>query len=298
MKRHSVKLSELTSLVGVEFSGDDCIIENLNLCNRFTRYKSILGYITSPKFFDSIVDNKSIRALVISSNLIEQLTSYLGDKRELSYIVSDNPEFLFYDIHNALWNTKVFYEFDDTPPIIGSNCCIHESVVIENGVRIGNKVYIGPNSVIRRGSIIEDNVSIGCCTIIGSEGFQAIKGYPQIIKHVGGTHICHDVYIGDNTTVGNALFEGYTIVGAYSKLDNHVHFAHNNICGENCVITACSLLMGSTILDNYVWLAPNAVTLNGVHIHNNGFVGTLSFVNKEVFENEIVVGIPAKVLTK
>ena len=109
-------------------------------------------------------------------------------------------------------------------------------------------------------------------------------------------HLCHDAYVGDNTTVGNALFEGVTEVGPYSKLDNHVHFAHNCKCGENCFITACSLLMGSTTLDNNVWLAPNAVTLNGVHVHDDGFVGAISFANKEVFEGEVVAGIPARVL--
>ena len=111
-------------------------------------------------------------------------------------------------------------------------------------------------------------------------------------------HLCHDAYVGDNTTVGNALFEGVTEVGPYSKLDNHVHFAHNCKCGENCFITACSLLMGSTTLDNNVWLAPNAVTLNGVHVHDDGFVGAISFANKEVFEGEVVAGIPARVLRK
>lgn len=111
-------------------------------------------------------------------------------------------------------------------------------------------------------------------------------------------HLCHDAYVGDNTTVGNALFEGVTEVGPYSKLDNHVHFAHNCKCGENCFITACSLLMGSTTLDNNVWLAPNAVTLNGVHVHDDGFVGAISFANKEVFEGEVVAGIPARVLTQ
>ena len=183
-------------------------------------------------------------------------------------------------------------------PIIGDNCDIHPSAVIENGVRIGNNVEIGPNSVVRRGTVIDDNVYIGCCSVIGSEGFQGIKGYPRMIKHVGGTHLCHDAYVGDNTTVGNALFEGVTEVGPYSKLDNHVHFAHNCKCGENCFITACSLLMGSTTLDNNVWLAPNAVTLNGVHVHDDGFVGAISFAYKEVFEGEVVAGIPARVLRK
>ena len=298
MKRHQALLSEIAALVNSRIEGKDCEIENLNLCNRPTKYSSILGYTTSPKFFDAILQNPSLKALVITASLKNELETFLDGKKELSYIIADNAEFLFYDIHHALWQTKLFYDYDDTKPIIGENCDIHPSAVIENGVKIGNNVTIGPNSVVRRGTVIDDNVYIGCCSVIGSEGFQGIKGYPKMIKHVGGTHLCHDAYVGDNTTVGNALFEGVTEVGPYSKLDNHVHFAHNCKCGENCFITACSLLMGSTILDNNVWLAPNAVTLNGVHVHDDGFVGAISFANKEVFEGEIVAGIPAKVLRK
>ena len=145
-------------------------------------------------------------------------------------------------------------------------------------------------------SVIDDNVYVGCCSVIGSEGFQAIRGYGKMVKHVGGTHLCHDVYVGDNATVGNALFEGMTEVGPYSKIDNHVHFAHNCVCGHNCVITACSLLMGSTILKDNVWMAPNAVILNGKTIEDDGFVGTLAFVNKDVPAGVTVVGIPAKPL--
>lgn len=298
MKRHSAYLSEIASLIGAQITGKDCLVENLNLCNRPTQFASILGYTTSTKFFEAIRENKSVVALVITQELQKELEVYLNGQKELSYIVVKNAEVAFYDIHYALWKTKQFYDYDDEAPIIGENCDIHPSAVIENGVKIGNNVEIGPNSVIRRGTVIDDNVYIGCCSVIGSEGFQGIKGYPRMIKHVGGTHLCHNVYVGDNTTVGNALFEGFTEVGPYSKLDNHVHFAHNCKCGENCFITACSLLMGSTILGNNVWLAPNAITLNGVHVHDDGFVGAISFANKEVFEGEVVAGIPARVLRK
>ena len=298
MKRHQALLSEIAALVDAQIIGKDCLIESLNLCNRPTQYSSILGFVTSSKFFDAICCNQSLTALVISSSLKNELECFLDGKKEMSYIIADNAEFLFYDIHHALWQTRCFYEYDDSDPQIGKECNIHPSVIIENGVRIGNNVQIGPNSVVRRGCIIDDNVSIGCCSVIGSEGFQGIKGYPRMIKHVGGTHLCHDVYVGDCTTIGNALFEGVTEVGPFSKLDNHVHFAHNCKCGESCFITACSLLMGSTILDNNVWLAPNAVLLNGVHVHDDGFVGAISYANKDVFEGEVVAGIPARVLRR
>lgn len=299
MNQRKAKLSELCALVGASFIGEDIEINGLNLCNRETEFESILGYTTNAKFFDAILSNKSLRALVISEDLLQQFMP-LADlaSRSFSYIVNGKSEFLFYDIHNLLWDKTDFYDHFLQDTVIGKDCDIHPSVVVEKGVKIGNNVQIGPNSVVRRGSVIDDNVYIGCCSVIGSEGFQGIKGYPKMIKHVGGTHLCHDSYVGDCTTVGNALFEGMSEVGAYSKLDNHVHFAHNCKCGENCFITACSLLMGSTVLDNNVWLAPNAVTLNGVRVHDNGFVGSLSFANKDVFEGEVVAGIPAKVLRK
>ena len=299
MERRKAKLSELCALVGVSFIGEDVEINGLNLCNRETEYESIMGYTTNAKFFDAILANKAVKALVLSEELLHQFQPKAEvASRNYSYILSAKPEFLFYDIHNLLWERTEFYDHFREEAEIGTGCDIHPSVVIENGVKIGNNVQIGPNSVVRRGSVIDDNVYIGCCSVIGSEGFQGIKGYPKMIKHVGGTHLCHDAYVGDNSTVGNALFEGVCEVGPYSKLDNHVHFAHNCKCGENCFITACSLLMGSTTLDNNAWLAPNAVTLNGVRVHDNGFVGALSFANKEVFEGEVVAGIPAKVLRK
>lgn len=299
MEKRKAKLSELCSLVGASFIGEDVEINGLNLCNRETEYESILGYTTSAKFFNAILANNAVRALVLSEELLHRFQPMANEvSHNYSYIVSANPEFLFYDIHNLLWERTEFYDHFNEEAVIGSGCDIHPSVVVESGVKIGNNVQIGPNSVVRRGSVVDDNVYIGCCSVIGSEGFQGIKGYPKMIKHVGVTHLCHDVYVGDNSTVGNALFEGACEVGPYSKLDNHVHFAHNCKCGENCFITACSLLMGSTTLDNNVWLAPNAVTLNGVRVHDNGFIGAISFANKEVFEGEIVAGIPAKVLRK
>lgn len=299
MKFHKALLSEITSLVNLDYVGEDVLIENLNLCNRPTRYSSILGYTTSSIFFESILSNNSLKALIISKKHYNEIAPLLKEKhKSLSFIISENVEWTFYDIHDALYRETTFYSENMKEPIIGKNCNIHFSAVIEKNVIIGDNVTIGPNSVIRSGSIIEDNVYIGCCSVIGSEGFQAIRGYNKMVKHVGGTHLCRNVYVGDNTTVGNALFEGFTEVGEYSKIDNHVHFAHNCICGKNCVITACSILMGSTYLKDNVWLSPNSVILNGCTVDDNGFVGSLAFVNKDVKSGKTVVGIPAKELNK
>ena len=111
-----------------------------------------------------------------------------------------------------------------------------------NITELGASQTLSSNSVVRKGSIIEDDVTIGCCSVIGSEGFQAIKGYRQKIKHVGICHIAKGANIGDNTTICNALFEGETYIGEYTNIDNHVQVAHNCKVGNNCVITASSII--------------------------------------------------------
>ena len=299
MNYHSAKLSEIASLVNVDFVGDDVTIENLNLCNRPTSYNSILGYTTSTKFIHAISQNKAVKALVVSEDVYSEINILLLEEgRKMSYIITGAPEIIFYDIHEALVKRTNFYVAENKEPQIGENCNIHPSAVIEQNVKVGNNVTIGPNSVVRSGSIIDDNVSIGCCSVIGSEGFQAIKGYDKMVKHVGGTHISEGVHIGDNTTIGNALFEGNTEVGSFSKISNHVQISHNCTIGKRCVITTNCIMMGSSHLLPEVWLAPNSVILNGVTIGEDAMVGTLTYANCDVPSGKTVVGIPCRILNK
>ncbi len=275
------------------------IINGLNLCNRDSIHKSVISYITTPKYIPIALNNKAVKALFVSKPIYEKLKAEVGWSSHIKALfISDDPEVDFYTFHQALWDKSEFYDHFDFSPIIGKGCKIHPSAIIENGVIIGDNVTIGPNSVIRSGSIIDNKVIIGCCSVIGSEGFQGIQGLYRPVKHVGKSHLCDEVFIGDNSTVGNALFEGETFLGRRTWLDNHVHFAHNCKSGEGCIITACSLLMGSTTLEDNVWMAPNSVTLNKVTVHAGGLVGTLSFANKDVEANTIVAGIPAKPLRK
>ena len=295
MNRHSAKLSEICQLLALDYEGSDIIINNLNLANRESEYTSVLSYLTSLEFCNAVVKNNSVTAIVVPFSLKEDVLAFMNSNhRELSYIYSDNAEYTFYDIHNALYKLSDFYDRYDIPAIAGENCDIAESAVIETGVKIGNNVTIGPNSVVRKGSIIEDDVTIGCCSVIGSEGFQAIKVYRQKIKHVGICHIAKGANIGDNTTICNALFEGETYIGEYTNIDNHVQVAHNCKVGNNCVITASCTMMGTTELEDNVWLAPNSVILNKKKVGEGSFVGTFTFVNRNLKPNSTVFGIPAK----
>lgn len=288
-----LKICPIHGIIDVKIEDlDHLVIHGLNLCNHTTAFDSILSYATSDKFLDAIKNNSSVTALILSQQVYHNIADYLNPN--MIYFISDTPERAFYDLHNSLWYNYDFYDHYTAEPIIGVDCNIHKSAVIENGVIIKDRVTVGPNSVIRSGTIIESDSYIGCCSVIGSEGFQAIRGYHKSIKHVGGTHIGLNVWIGDNTTIGNEAFEGYSEVGENTKISNHVHIAHCCKIGKNCVITASVLMMGSTKLGDNVWLAPNSVLMNKVLVEKDAFVGTMSLVTKNVPEGITVVGIPAK----
>ena len=170
-------------------------------------------------------------------------------------------------------------------------------VVIENGVKFGNNVRIGHNTIIKSGTIIGDNVSIGCCSVIGGEGFQLIKdkfGNNLNIPHTGGVYIGNNVSIGDCTTICKSLFEGFTRVGDYTKIDNHVHIAHNCNIGKNCSITAHCTMFGSSCIGNNIWLAPHSKIMNGAIVGDGTFIGTSSFVEGKIPPNSRLFGMPAK----
>lgn len=293
----TVFLSDLIKEIDCEYVGKDIEIDGLGLCNRDTGYKEILSYAVNDQYVSTVKNNQAIACLVISENLqLAYCEENIG--RQISYIISENPEKCFYNIHEAAIKSGKLYEKYDFESVIGNGCCIADSAVIEKGVIIGNQVTIGSNTVVRSGSIIDDNTTIGCNTTIGSEGFQLITvedDYPLHVTHVGKCHICSDVYVGDNTCICNSLFEGETYVGKGVKIDNLVHVGHNLYIGEKAVVTAHVILCGSARVEEGAWIAPNASVLNGVTIGKGSKVGLGSVVTRDVAPKSIVYGSPAKV---
>lgn len=293
MREREITTQEISSIIGVPVTGDNNKIDGLNLCNRDSEYSSVLSYITNSKFTPYIRTNKKIKALILPKELYNEISS---DFPDITFFVTDNPEEVFYRLHITLAETKSFYNQYNFSPIIGKDCEIDSSAILEDGVIIGDNVKVGKLSIIKKGSVIGNNVYIGYHSVIGSEGFQDIKinGNNVLLPHVGGCKIGNNVSILDNTCICNSLFENTTEIGNNTKVDNLVHIAHNCIIGDNCTITAGTILCGSTIIEDNVWIAPNSSVLNRVRLKENSMIGLGAVVIKDVDSSDIVVGNPAK----
>lgn len=294
--QRKIKVSEICNQFSLRYVGDDISINGLNLCNRESIHNCILTYVTNSNYADVINSNSAIGCILVSKELVEFYRNKLY-KKKITFIICDNTEDVFYDIHEYLYNETDFYDKYEFETQIGSACDIHISAVMENGVIIGNNVKIGAHTVVKKGTIIKDNCIIGCNTTIGSEGFQIIKGLQgnRKIRHCGGLVIDENVCIGDNVTVCNSLFEDTSYIERNVMIDNNTYVAHNVHIGENAVITASVVLCGSTTIKKNSWIGVNSSVLNRVTIEEGAKIGIGSVVTRDVPQNVVAYGVPARV---
>ena len=78
------------------------------------------------------------------------------------------------------------------------------------------------------------------------------------------------------------------------KIDNLVHIAHGVEIGENSLIIANSMIAGSTVVGDSCWVAPSSSILNNTYFGSNSMCGMGSVIIKNVENNSLVVGVPAK----
>ena len=91
MKKHSIQISEISEMLGIPFIGANVYIEGLNLCNRESRYNSILSYIASTRCLGLLKNNESVKALFVSSDVYDELK--MGGLFQIpTLFIVENPE--------------------------------------------------------------------------------------------------------------------------------------------------------------------------------------------------------------
>jgi len=116
-------------------------------------------------------------------------------------------------------------------------------------------------------------------------------------------HINPFLFIGDNTYIGEfnnirAAGGGITI-GNNCLISQHITIIASNHCIQKDININSQLWdveRHSVIIGNDVWVGANSVILPGVTIGNGSVIAAGSVVTKNVPENAIIAGSPAKIL--
>ena len=195
---------------------------------------------------------------------------------------------------------------------------IHPSAVIEQGAQIGTHVFIGAGCYISAQSIVGDgcvlhpnvvldnrvtlgrNCEIKSGAVLGQEGFgfeRDDEGEPVHFPHFGDVIVGDNVFIGSNTTVERATL-GSTIIEDNVKIDDLVQIGHNSHIGEGSMITVGAIVCGGAVLKPQSYLAPNVSVKEKVTIGRRAFAGLGAVVLKNVADDAVVAGVPAKEINK
>lgn len=243
------------------------------------------------------------KAKVIIADKEVVFSETLKNQRKVLLVV-DNPKLAIAKVGNEFFVEKA------TPGI-------HPSAVIHPDAQIGENVFVGANTVIENctigdDTIIDANVHIYSPVIIGKHcsvksgavlggmgfGFEKDENgnlfrFPQI----GNLFIGDYVEIGANTCIDRGALSD-TVIGDYCKISNLCQIAHNNKIGKNVVITAQVNISGSNVIENDVWIAPNASIRGWLTIGKGATIGMGAVVTKDVPAGETWVGNPARKLEK
>jgi UDP-3-O-[3-hydroxymyristoyl] glucosamine N-acyltransferase len=185
--------------------------------------------------------------------------------------------------------------------VVEDNAIIGDNVIIYPLAYIGHDAVIGSDSTIYPHVFIGERVSIGSRTIIhsgaaiGCDGFGFLstsEGHRKI-PQIGTVSIGDDVEIGACCTVDRATV-GVTRVGNGTKVDDHVHIAHNCEIGEHCVLCGQVGIAGSTKVGNFVVMGGQVGVNDHVVIGDQVVVGAQAGVFGNLTEPGTYSGYPAR----
>jgi UDP-3-O-[3-hydroxymyristoyl] glucosamine N-acyltransferase len=302
-------VGEVAELTGASLQrASDAVISTVADLDQDSAAGALL-YVDLPRYLQQASDCKPAAA-VLSPKATEELTDSLF--AESAVLVHDNPKAAFAQVAAHLFSSL----FDKTPMQLLDKSDYSEgfstAAMIDKRADIAADVLIGPGSVIGpgvsigAGTRIAANVVIsharigtGCeilsGVIIGEAGFGFIPtgGEPITVPQLGS------VVIGDNVTIGAlcTIDRGglkKTKIGGGTKLDDHVHIAHNVVLGKNCLIASQVGIAGSTTIGDGVMMGGQVGIADNLTIGDNAILSAKCGVMKNVPAGEQWAGYPAR----
>ncbi len=146
---------------------------------------------------------------------------------------------------------------------VGIDTVIYPFTVIERGVKIGKRCAVGPFAHLREGVELKDDVTAGNFIEI----VRAKIGAKTLVKHFS--------YIGDSS-VGSCVN-----IGAGTVTANFDGLRKNN-----------------TVIKDKANIGSDTVIVAPVQIGKSAVTGAGSVITKNIPDNTVVVGIPARILRK
>ena len=108
---------------------------------------------------------------------------------------------------------------------------------------------------------------------------------------------CYGNAIGEGVCIlSYAIIECDVTIGTGTLVSNAAIVSHDVTVGQFCEVSPGARILGRALIGNYTEIGSNAVILPRVSVGSNCKVGAGAVVTKDIPDNSVVVGIPARPL--
>lgn len=205
---------------------------------------------------------------------------------------------------------------------------IHPTSFVDTSAQLGSEVEIGPFTIVHGNVFIGDRTKIGAyCelglpTPLGNGSALEIGNNALIRSHSifyesssfgSGLTTGHRVTVRENTTAGNDFQIGTLCeVQGDCQIGNHVRFQSSVFVGKKTKIGNFVWVLPYAVLTNdptppsndligcviqdYAVISAMAVVLPGITVGQRSLVAAHACVSKDVPQNMVVAGVPARII--
>ena len=294
-------LSTLTKKIGIEYHGEDIIIDGIHTLSEATSTQ--LSFFNDSKYASQLADTKA------AAVLIDEKHAALLPKGTIALITDE--AYLKLALASKFFAHKL--QSEGEAPKMGEGCDIDERVSFGKNVILGDNVtilagcYLGDNVTVGSGTILHPNVTLYHHTTIGAEcmihsgtvigcdgyGFAHTKLGEHVKIYQNGNVVVEDnVEIGANCAIDRAVF-GSTYIRKGTKLDNLIQIAHNCDVGEHTLCAAQVGLAGSTTLGRNVVMGGQSATAGHLKVGDFATIAGKGGVTKSLEGGKTYAGFPA-----
>jgi acetyltransferase-like isoleucine patch superfamily enzyme len=203
---------------------------------------------------------------------------------------------------------------------------IHETALISKDAQIGKNVEIGAFTIVNAGVSIGDDSTVGAFCELGVPSTNSLLPFLELgpgslirshsVFYNGskfGEQLMtgHRVTVRENTVAGSNLqigtlsdIQGDCSIGSYVRFHSSVHVGKGSRIEDYVWVFPYVVLTNDphppsevrlgVVLQAYAVIATHSTILPGVVVGRGALVGAHSLVAKDVAENTVVAGVPAK----
>ena len=145
-------------------------------------------------------------------------------------------------------------------------------------------VFITPDSTERR---------IHLCKIYGDIGFKFFSLVSSKSTIAKSAELGIGIFIQSNVNISS-----FSRIGNFCRLNTLANIMHDTVIGEDTVIAPNAVILGEVNIGSNCYIGANSTILPHINIGNNVIIGAGSVVTKDVPDDKVMVGNPARELIR